>query len=148
MKYICDASDGKTWFRIETEVEAEQESNLMHHTMEKYFRLEIEEAAHSFKPTSTVFIERNIGFDAHIQREMAIFLTLRDAEGNGLATAMLPPGGRDDSNFQIIIVGSENSDPYSEHEEAIRALGVHFGLSLNRERCFAYRRSSRLNWRQ
>ena len=140
MKYICDALDGKTWFRIETEAEAEQESNLMHHAVEKYFRLEKEKAAQSFKPTSTVFIERNIGFDAHIQCEMALFLTLRDAEGNRLATAMLPPGGRDESNFNKIIVGSENSDPYPEHEEAIRALGVHFGLSLDREQCFPYRR--------
>ncbi len=107
--------------------------------MEKYFRREKERAAQSFEPTSTVFIERNIGLSAHIQREMALFLTLRNADGKGLATAMLPPGGRDDSNFQKIIVALENSDPYTEHEEAIRALGMHFDLSLDRERCFPYR---------
>jgi hypothetical protein len=34
-------------------------------------------------------------------------------EGNGLATAMLPPGGRDDPGFKIIVVGKRNSDPLS-----------------------------------
>ena len=68
---------------------------------------------------------------------MPLFLTLRSAEGNALVTAM-PPGGRHDPAFKIIIVGPENRDPYPEHGEAIRKLGEHFGLSLERVRCYPY----------
>ena len=140
MKFVCDVLGGKTWFRIETEAEAEQESVLMHHAVDKHFRREKERAFGTFRPSSTIYIEQNIGLDAHLQREMPLFLTLRDGEGNGLATAMLPPGGRDDPEFRKIIVSDKNSDPYPEHEDAIQALGVHFGLTLDREHCFPYRR--------
>ena len=70
---------------------------------------------------------------------MPFFLTLRDSEGNGLVTAMLPPGGPDASAFKIIIVGPSNSDPYPEHGDAIHALGRHFNLPLERSRCYPYR---------
>jgi hypothetical protein len=51
---------------------------------------------------------------------------------------MLPPGGRESSAFRIIIVGPENRDPYPDQEDAIRALGEHFGLILDRKRCYPY----------
>ena len=140
MKYICDTPDGKTWFRIETEGEAERESMLMDHAVAKYFRQEWGTAARSYSPTSTIYFEQNIGLQAHIEREMPIFLTLRNAEGGGLATAMLPPGSRSHPGFRIIIVGKGNGDPYPEHEAAIQALGAHFGLILDRAHCYPYRR--------
>lgn len=139
MKYICDAPDGKTWFRIETEAEAHQESALMSHAVEKYFVREMENAKQSYRPTSTVTFEQNIGLAAHLQREMPLFLTLRDGEGNGLATAMLPPDGKADPSFRKIIVGPNNADPYPEHASAIAALGTHFGMTLDRADCFPYR---------
>lgn len=139
MKYVCDAPERKTWFRLETEVEADRESALMDHAVAKHFRRERETAAGSFTPSSGVYIEQNIGLEAHIQREMPLFLTLRDANGDGLATAMLPPGGRDDPDFRIIIVGPGNADPYPSQGSAIEALGAHFGLTLDRARCFPYK---------
>jgi hypothetical protein len=139
MDYVCEVRGGKTWFRIETEMEAEQESALMDHAVAKHFRREQESAVASYKPTSTVYIERNIGLKAHIQRAMPLFLTLRDSEGKGLVTAMLPPGGRKGAGFKIILVGRKNSDPYLEHDDAIKALGLHFDLALEREQCFPYR---------
>jgi hypothetical protein len=139
MKFICDAPDGKVWFRIETEFEAQQESVLMQHAVEKYFRREWEKAAQNYQPPpATSYIERDIGLNDHIQREMPLFLTLRDAEGNGLATAMLPPGGRYTASFHIIIVGRANRDPYPSEREAIGALGKLFGLTLDRGSCFPY----------
>ena len=140
MKYVCDAPGGKTWFRIETEGEAALESDAMNHAVEKYFRSEMEKAKESYQPTSQSFIERDIGLNAHLQREMPLFLTLRDREGNALATAMLPPGGRDSDTFRVIIVASGNGDPYPDHEMAIAALATHFGLALERDRCFPYQR--------
>jgi len=140
MKYVCDAPGGKTWFRIETVAEAAKESALMNHAVEKHFRQQRESAASSFKPASTVFIEQNIGLESHLQKQMPLFLTLRNRNGDGLATAMLPPGGADKPGFRIIIVGPGNSDPYAEHDEAIQALGTHFGLTLDRDRCYPYRR--------
>ncbi len=140
MEFVCDAGDGKTWFRMETEAEADRESELMNHAVAKHFRLAHEKASKTYKPTSTVYIEQNIGLKAHIQRETPLFLTLRDNDGDDLATAMLPPGGHEDPMFKIIVVGEANGDPYPDHKDAIAALGTHFGLTLDRERCFPYQR--------
>ena len=140
MRYVCDAPGGKTWFRIETEGEAVAESATMVHAVEKYFRKEHDKAAQSFQPISKVNFEREIGLKAHVQREMPVFLTLRDGDGTPLVTAMLPPGGRDDRSFRPIIVGPNNADPYPAHGDAIRALGQHFGMTLERVRCYPYRR--------
>jgi hypothetical protein len=140
MRYVCDAPNGKTWFRIETEAEAAAESETMRHAVEKYFRKEHEKASASFQPISKVSFEQEIGLKAQIQREMPLFLTLRDGEGNPLATAMLPPGGKDDRGFRPIIVGPGNADPYPEEGDAIRALAEHYGMTLERGRCYPYRR--------
>src|SRR5262249_38353356 len=123
MQYVCDAPNGKTWFRIETEGEAAHESRLMGHSVEKYFRHEREKAMQAGRPERPNAIERDIGREAHVQREMPLFLTLRDSEGNALATAMLPPGGRDRGGFRIIIVAAANADPYPAQDAAIAALG-------------------------
>ncbi len=139
MRYICDGPDGKTWFRLETEAEAEAESGMMRHAVEKYYRREREKAAQSFQPKSTVFFEQEIGLKEHIQREMPLFLTLRDDEGTGLATAMIPNGRPDDRGFRPIVVGPGNADPYPAHGDAIRALADHFGIALDRGRCYPYR---------
>jgi len=140
MKYVCDAPGDRTWFRIETEFEASQESALMRHAVEKYFLTEWHKAERTFQPISKIEIEQNIGLAAHIQSEMPLFLTLRDADGKGLATAMLPPGGTEGTGFRPIIVGPNNADPYATHGDAIQKLAEHFGLALDRERCFPYRR--------
>ena len=139
MQYICDAPGAKTWFRIETEGEAALESDAMGHAVEKHFRHAWEAAANSYRSDAGPFIERNIGLRDHIRRVMPMFLTLRDSEGRALVTAMLPPGGEDDPDFRIIIVGPENRDPYPDHAEAIGALADHFDLILERDRCFPYR---------
>src|ERR1700741_1413985 len=140
MKYVCDAPGGKTWFRIETEAEAASESDGMRHAVEKFFRKEREKAIQTFQPISKVSFEQEIGLKAHIQREMPLFLTLRDDSGTPLATAMLPPGGKDDRSFPPIIVGPGNADPYPEEGDAIRALAEHYGMTLERARCYPYRR--------
>jgi hypothetical protein len=138
MKYVCDAYRGKTWFRIETEAEAAEESRVMQHKVEKYFCQEKDKATKSFQPSSRVLFEQEIGLTAHIQREMPLFLTLRDAEGKALVTAMLPPSGRKRDGFSPIIVGAANSDPYPEHADAIKVLGDHFSIVLDRARCYPY----------
>lgn len=140
MEYICDAPGDRTWFRLVTEGEAAAESEEMRHAVEKHFRRERERAAESFRPLTTVFIEQDIGKEAHIRRAMPLFLTLRDENGQALVTAMLPPGGKRDPDFGCIIVGPANSDPYPDHADAIKVLGAHFGLTLDRARCYPYRR--------
>ena len=139
MRYVCDAPGQKTWFRIETETEAALESAAMEHAVEKHFRQAQEQAAKSYVPPPGPFVEQNIGLKAHIRQAMPLFLTLRDAEGSALVTAMLPPEGQDASSFRIIIVGPANRDPYPEHGDAIAALGKHIGLTLDRNRCYPYR---------
>jgi hypothetical protein len=141
MQFVCDAPGNKTWFRIETEGEAALESRAMNHAVDKYFKQNHEQAAKTYvPPRSAPYIEQNIGLKAHIQRVMPLFLTLRDAEGTALVTAMLPPKGKDERSFKPIIVGFDNCDPYPEHGDAIRALGRHFGLTLDPARCYPYRR--------
>ena len=137
MRYVCDAPNDETWFRLVTEGEAVAESAAMHHAVEKHFRREWERAEDSFKPASTVFIEQDIGKAEHIQRVMPMFLTLRNQDGDPLVTAMLPPQGRAGT---AIIVGPNNADPYPDHGDAIKALGEHFGLKLERALCYPYRR--------
>jgi hypothetical protein len=141
MQYICEAPP-KTWFRIETPAEAALESRDMDHAVEKYFRQAYDHAVQCYvPPKSAHYIEQNIGLKAHVQQVMPIFLTLRDNEGKALATAMLPPEGRSDRAFKPIVVGPGNADPYPEHGDAIRALGEHYGLTLDPAICFPYRRN-------
>jgi hypothetical protein len=140
MDFVCDAPNGKTWFRIETEAEAAQESGLMRHALEKYFAKEREKAMRSYTPTSSIFIEQDIGVKAHLKREMPWFLTLRDAFGAPLVSAMVYPRGCEGRAFVPIVVGVQNTDPYPVHGEAIRALGKHLGLTLERGRCYPYAR--------
>lgn len=138
MEYVCDAPRNQTWFRLVTEGEAINESTLMRHAVEKHWRRERERAAESFTPTTSVYIEQDIGKEDYIRRAMPLFLTLRDEEGKPLVTAMLPAKGRGGTG--CIIVGPGNSDPYPEHGDAIAALGYHFGLTLDRVSCYPYRR--------
>ena len=141
MQFVCDAPNG-TWFRIETDGEAALESQLMNHAVEKYFKQAYEDAVKRYvPPASSRPFEQKIGLKPHIQRTMPLFLTLRNSEGKGLATAMLPPGGKEDRNYRPIIVGPANSDPYVLYIEDIRALARHCGLALDHARCFPYRRS-------
>jgi hypothetical protein len=112
----------------------------MRHAVEKFFRKEREKAAQSYQPASKTFFEQEIGLKAHLQREMPVFLTLRDGDGNALVTAMLPPGGHNDRMFRPIVVGPSNGDPYPPHGDAIAALAVHLSVALERERCYPYRR--------
>jgi hypothetical protein len=141
VKCVCDAPGATTWFRLESEAEAAAESELMQHAVEKHFRGARAKAQASFVPASSRYIEQAIGLEAHIQRHMPLFVTLRDGEGNPLVTAMLPPRGEPDPEFRPIIVGRSNGDPYPQHADAIRALGDHFGLELDRRRCFPYKRA-------
>jgi hypothetical protein len=139
MRYVCDAPGGRTWFRLETEAEAEAEAALMRHAVDKHFRRYQTAARESYRaPAGAPTFEQSIGLKDHIARSMPVFLTLRAADGEGLATAMLPPQGRNQVNFKIVIVGPDNSDPYVAHEDAIEALELHYGLVLEREDCFPY----------
>lgn len=140
MQFICDGPNG-TWFRIETEGEAFQESQLMSHAVEKHFRQAAEEAAKTFVPLASEWsFEQNIGLKSHVQKVMPIFVTLRDGEGKGLVTAMLPPAGKDETSFRPVVVGPANSDPYPKYGEDITALARHYRLMLDPVRCFPYRR--------
>ena len=138
MRYVCDAPGDKTWFRIETQVEAALETQAMSHAVEKYFIQAQERAARSYVAPAGPFIERDIGLKAHIQRAMPMFLTLRNQEGYALVTAMLPPSGHDETTFRPVIVGPANSDPFLEHADAINRLAQHFGFVLERSHCYPY----------
>lgn len=140
MRYVCDAPGGHTWFRLESEAEAMLESEAMQHAVEKFFRTERAKARATFRPQGAALFEQEIGLKAHLDREMPLFLTLRDEDGQSLVTAMLPPGGRPAPAFKAIVVGLQNRDPYPEHGPAIEALARHCGLPLERERCYPYRR--------
>ncbi len=138
MKYVCDAGGGRTWFRIETEIEAQAESDAMRHAVVRYFQREHAKAAASYNPGNVSFIERDIGLKGHIARTMPFFLTLRADDGAPLATAMLPPQGKPDPSFRCIVVGAANADPYPAHSDAIETLAQTLDMKLPRETCFPY----------
>mgnify|MGYP000667971898 CR=1 FL=1 len=50
MQYVCESTKGRTWFRIETDAEAEAETTLMRHAVEKHFRREQARARKSYVP--------------------------------------------------------------------------------------------------
>jgi hypothetical protein len=135
MKFVCDARNGRTWFQIETQHEAEAESALMNHAVAKYWTREFESARARYKGPPG--IEHDINLKDFIKRTMPTFLTLRDDEGAGLATAMI---AMTDDPVRAIIVGPANTDPYQRHGDAIEALAEHLGIALPRERCFPYAR--------
>ncbi len=138
MQYVCDAL-AYTWFRFETVAEAAQESQIMDHAVGKHFKLAYEDALRTYSPSDELpLIEQSIGRSAHIQKVMPRFLTLRDSEGKGLVTAMLPPDGETEKALTPVIVGAGNADPYPEYGAAIAALGRHIGLELERDLCFPY----------
>ncbi len=111
----------------------------MRHAVDKFFVREYAAAAESYRPRPGAAVsEQHIGRKEHIARTMPLFLTLRADDGEGLATAMLPPEGKDDPRCRIIIVGANNADPYVAHADAIKALGDKYGIVLKRERCFPY----------
>jgi hypothetical protein len=124
---------------METEAEAAGEAAAMRHAVDQYFIRARELARAAYKPADVSGIERDIGLKAHIAKAMPIFLTLRADDGEPLATAMLPSESRSsDRGFRIIIVGPANADPYPQHGAAIAALGAHYGITLERERCYPY----------
>jgi hypothetical protein len=137
MRYVCDAGPN-AWFEIETEAEAALESQLMAHAVEKHFGQAVAAARASYVPPIGPYVEQDIGLKAHIRRAMPKFFTLRDPDGNGLATAMLRSSSAPASALPGIVVGQGNSDPYSEYAGAIRKLGEHFGVELDRRRCYPY----------
>ena len=121
MPFVCDAPGGKTWFQIETEAEAALESALMQHAVEKHFRQAREHAKMSYVPPSGAYIEQDIGLKAHLQRVMPVLLTLRDQDGNGLATAMLPPASQDVRSVRPVSSGLETVTH-------TRSMGQRFGF--------------------
>ena len=140
MQYVCDAAP-YTWFKIDTLAEAAEESRLMNHAVEKYFKRAYDAATTSYEPpASAAVFEQKIGLKGHIERVMEMFVTLRDSDGKAHVTAMLPPKGMDEDDVRPIIVGFENSDPYVTYEDAIDQLADHYELILDRDRCFPYAR--------
>src|SRR6266481_5958216 len=109
MQYVCDAPNGMIWFRIETEGEAVHESRLMSHTVEKYFRREREKAVQSWRPERPNAIERDIGLEAHVQREMPLFLSRtrpslrweRISVSHSIATAASPTAANDVGSWTL-----------------------------------------------
>jgi hypothetical protein len=136
MKFVCDARNGRTWFEIETQHEAEAEGALMNHAVAKYWTREYEAARARYRGPPG--IEHDINLKDFIRRTMPIFLTLRDDEGGGLATAMIV--AKDDP-VRAIVVGPANADPYPRHSDAIETLAKHLNMALPRERCFPYART-------
>ena len=140
MQYICDALD-LTWFRLENTGEAELESQLMDHAVDKYFKQAHDAAVCSYTPPEGVpAMEQNIGLNGHIARSMPRFLTLRDNEGTALVTAMLPPEDMDLRALRPVIVAKGNTDPYVQYRNAIDALARHVNFELDRDVCFPYGR--------
>ena len=140
MQFICEGAQDLTWFRIDSESEAAQESSEMNHAVVKHFCQARAAVEALWKPPAGMrYIEQDIGKKDFVERGMPLFATLRDAEGKALATAMLRTEGAV-SAVKSIVVGHDNSDPYPQFSDSIEALGRHLGLELDRASCFPYRR--------
>jgi hypothetical protein len=145
MRYECDAPGGMTWFRLETEAEAEAESDLMGHAVSRFFSRAWQAARATYTPQPG--LERDIGLKAHLARAMPLFLTLRDGEGTAHVTAMVPQEGAEGAVADLheswrrpIVVGAANSDPFRSYADAIEALALHLDRTLDPVECYPYRR--------
>ena len=79
-----------------------------------------ERAAARYVPRSGPCIEQDIELKAHSRQDISVFLTLRDVEGTGLATAMLPRRNQTDPAFRPVIVGYGNRGPCLMHHSLLR----------------------------
>ena len=139
MEYVCDAPGKKTWFRIETEGEATMEAEAMRHAVDNHFRHARLQAIAAYRPAATLrLIERDIALGAHVKRAMPQFLTLRDRDGTALATAMLPPAGKDADAYAPTVFGPNRGDAFATEGEAIAALEKHSGVKLQRGTSYAH----------
>ena len=85
-----------------------------------------------------MFIEQDIGKEAHIRRAMPLFLTLRDENGQALVTAMLPPSGKKAAAASLS--GRAMPIPTPNMRRRSRHWATHFGITLDRTSCYPYRR--------
>lgn len=146
MQFICDAPGQKSWFRIETENEAIFEAEAMKVSIDAPFRIERDAAVQSYRPQARLrAIERDIGLGAHVLRTMPIYLTLRDREGTALANAVLPAKDDLQEDHHAVVIGPGHADPFASQAEAIHALELHYGVSLQTKR-FAVEEEDVLIW--
>ena len=116
-----------------------QESEVMRHAVEKYFRRERERRRESFKPLTSVFIEQDIGKAAHISARCRSSSPCAMRTARRRSRPCCRPGGGGIGRG-CIIVGPANTDPYKQHADAIEALAEHFDMPLDRAHCYPYRR--------
>jgi hypothetical protein len=141
MRYECDAPNGLTWFRLENAAEADAEAAAMAHAVDKFYKRAEDAARASYQPGPG--LERDIGLKDHIARAMPLFLTLRDAEGTALVTAMIPQKPDPEAHelaIRPILVAQANKDPYPPYAAAIDALARHLRRPLGADECYPYRR--------
>jgi hypothetical protein len=143
MRFVCDAAGGKAWFRIETAAEAAKESELMRHAVEKHFRRAHEQASQSYKAGAGAL--RRAGHRARGAHPPG-HAGVPDAARRGghrarhrHAPAAAGRAGRA-GGLQSHGCRPRERRPLPGARGAIRALGRHFGLSLDRIRCYPYGR--------
>lgn len=146
MKYICDVPGGRTWFRLESEAEAERESARMQHGVAVRFHDERARAIRSYRAQSAASAGGSLPLERHVRIAMPIFLSLRDREDAALVTAMLAHGSPDHPEAELVIVGKGDTDPYPDHGRAIAALSDRLGIDLDRARCFPFATPGRKSW--
>ena len=94
MQYICDAPGQKSWFQIETEGEAARKSDAMSHAVEKHFRQAHEAAVKPISQAQHLHRAEHRPCGSCAARHAGV-PDLARCRGHALATAMLPPGGRE-----------------------------------------------------
>ena len=116
-------------------------SETMRHAVEKYFRKEQDKATQSFRPISKVYFEQEIGLKAHIQREMPLFLTLRD-DGRHAARYRdaAARAGATTAAFARSSSGPAMPIPIRSRAMRFARSAQHYGMTLERARCYPYRR--------
>jgi len=125
-------------------VKRRHESRLMRHTVEKIFLPRAGgRQSNPGVPERPNAIERgHSALEAHVQREMPLFPHVcATGRGNALGYSDAATGWQGSRRVSgSSSFAASNADPYPEQDAAIAALGAHFGLTLDRHRCFPYSR--------
>ena len=86
-----------------------------------------------------MFLEQEIGLKDHVQRGgLPLFLTLRDEDGVGLVTAMVPPEGREERGFRCHPGRPRRPNPRRRASPMLR-WASRLGVALTPARCYPYR---------
>ena len=114
MKKLLDLDTG-SWFELETQEDADHETEIGQHAVRNYFRMDREENLPA----------RYFSFRIPADEGTSVGVTMRILETKG--------------EYEILTTGFRNADPFTDYAPDIGALSEHLGIAID-ETTYPYKR--------